>query len=112
MKNTKCMICIFVVFISFSICMAADLTSEEQAIVDSGTIKAKELNFNPLPFIDRNGKYAVPAGFSFYLDKGQIVIRDKDLLINATGNTLKTEGGPLPHGRFGYLKDGKMNILD
>ena len=113
MKKANIMICILVVFLSFSTCLAAELTSEELSIVNAGAIKAKELNLNPLPLIDRNGHYAVPSGFSFYLEKGQIVIRDKvDLIINATGKIVRTAGGPLPHGKFGYLKNGELKILD
>jgi len=71
------------------------------------------LNLNPLPFINRDGNIAVPAGFKFRLEEGRVSIRDKiDLLINATGKTLKTEGTPLPHGKCGYFKNGKMNIVE
>jgi hypothetical protein len=113
MNKIKFVFFILILVFSYSICLSDTLSPELQKIIENGALKAKELGLNPLPYINNGGMIAIPAGFTFRIENGNVVIRDKvDLLINATGQTLNTQGTPLPHGKFGYFKDGKMNIVN
>ena len=90
-------------------------TAEDQAIIDAGIKKAKNLGLRPFPLIGegRGGKVTIisPAVVT-YNRQGKWVITNEDLYINATRGDIVLEGLTIRRGQYAREVDYKLILVE
>lgn len=121
MTTKSALVCSFLIAIFLlsgsAVAFAADLTDEDQKIIDTALEKAKEMGAELLPICqDPADGFFIPPGYAFALYKGGFAFKEGQLVVNVGYSPLFFGEEILLRGEYGlvlyngFVKKGAVPI--